>query len=272
LSDQQCSQIRQFVEKGGSILATFETSLYNEEGKLRSNFGLADLFAVSYDNAVEGPLKNSYLRLKADAQTKQFHPVLKGLEDSYRIINTVHQVKVKPEGSFSSPVTLIPTYPDLPMEDVFPRTPETDTRELYLREVGQGRVAYIPGDIDRTYWQVMNAVHGKLLANTIRWALNEVQLAEVKGPGVVDVAVWRQKNSMTVHMVNLTNPMMMKGNFREFIPVKAEVTISVPKNAKVTGVKLLMAGTKLQYEIKEGKIKLAVPEIADHEIIALDLA
>jgi hypothetical protein len=54
LSDQQCNQIRQFVEKGGSIVATFETSLYNEEGKPRSNFGLADLFAVSYDNAVEG--------------------------------------------------------------------------------------------------------------------------------------------------------------------------------------------------------------------------
>ena len=42
---------------------------------------------------------------------------------------------------------------------------------------------------------------------------------EVKGPGVLDVSVWRQQRSMTVHLVNLTNPMMMKGPFRELIPV-----------------------------------------------------
>ena len=40
----------------------------------------------------------------------------------------------------------------------------------------------------------------------------------VDGPGVLDVTVWKQKNSMTVHMVNLTNPMMMRPSFREMIP------------------------------------------------------
>ena len=40
-----------------------------------------------------------------------------------------------------------------------------------------------------------------------------------KGPGVLDVTVWRQRDSMTVHLVNLTNPMMMKGPLREIIPV-----------------------------------------------------
>ena len=38
---------------------------------------------------------------------------------------------------FPSPVTLVPTYPDLPMEDVYPRTGDTDTRELYLREMAK---------------------------------------------------------------------------------------------------------------------------------------
>jgi hypothetical protein len=38
-------------------------------------------------------MRNSYLRLKADTATNKFHPVLKGLEDAYRIINTVHRVK-----------------------------------------------------------------------------------------------------------------------------------------------------------------------------------
>ena len=151
LSDAQCDQLRKFVEKGGSLVATYETSLYDEEGKSRTDFGLSDLFGVSYSQGVEGPLQNSYLRLKSEAATSQFHPVLKGLEDAYRIINGTHRVKVIAKGEFPSPVTLVPTYPDLPMEDVYPRTEMTDTfGKLYLREIGKGRVAYYPGDIDRS--------------------------------------------------------------------------------------------------------------------------
>ncbi|MDB5248615.1 MAG: hypothetical protein JWQ40_3009 [Segetibacter sp.] len=272
LSDAQCDQLRKFVESGGSIVATFETSLYDQEGKARTNFGLSDLFGVSYDNGVEGPLRNSYLRLKADAGTKQFHPVVKGLEDAYKIVNTVHRVKVTPKGSFPSPVTLIPTYPDLPMEDVFARVPETDTRELYLREVGKGRIAYIPGDLDRSFWQMLSTDHSLLLRNTIRWALNEEPIVGVQSPGIIDVAVWNQKSSMTVHLVNLTNPMMMKGPFKELIPVDAQVRIKVPENKRVTGVSLLMSGTKPTFENKGGMITLNVPKILDHEIVALDLA
>jgi len=272
LSDAQCEQLRQFVNKGGSVVATFETSLYDEEGKPRSNFGLADLFGVTYDSEVEGPMRNSYLRLKSDPQTKQFHPVLEGLTDAYRIINTVHQVKVRPDGSFPSPVTLIPTYPDLPMEDVYPRNPETEIRELYLRTIGKGRVAYIPGDIDRSYWQILSSDHEKLLINTLQWALNEDPVAAVNGPGVMDVAVWRQKNSMTLHLVNLTNPFLMKGSFRELLPTQAEVSIKIPADKKVTAVQLLMSGIKPGYESKGGRIILKVPQILDHEIVALDFA
>ncbi|HMH24317.1 MAG TPA: alpha-amylase family protein [Puia sp.] len=272
LSDAQCEQLRQFVAGGGSVLATFETSLYNEEGKPRADFGLTDLFGVSFDKGVEGPMRNSYLRLKADAGTGQFHPVVKGLEDAYKIIGSVYSVKVRPQVDFPGPVTLIPTYPDLPMEDVYPRVVETGTRELYLREIGKGRVAYFPGDLDRSFWQMMSTDHSLLLRNTIRWALNEEPIASVEASGIVDVAVWRQKSSMTVHLVNLTNPMMMKGPFRELLPVKAQVSIGIPDNKKVTGVQLLMSGMKPAFENKGGRITLHVPEITDHEIVALDLA
>ncbi|QHT70732.1 hypothetical protein GXP67_30830 [Rhodocytophaga rosea] len=273
LSDAQCSQLRAFVENGGSIVATFETSLYNEEGKQRTDFGLKDLFGVSYDQQVEGPMRNSYLRLKSEAGSAKFHPVLTELEDAYRIINTIHQVQVKPLADFPSPVTLIPTYPDLPMEDVYLREPESTTRELYLREIGKGRTAYIPGDMERSFWQLMSADHGKLLANTIRWALQEAPVVEVKGSGIVDVTVWQQKQSMTVHLVNLTNPMMMKGPFRELIPIdKQQVSIQLPKGVQVKAVQLLVSGQKPAFKINEGKLTVIVPRIEDLEIVALDIA
>ena len=271
LSDQQCSQLRKFVENGGSLMATYETSLYNEEGKSRTDFGLSDLFGVSYSQSVEGPLQNSYLRLKADNSNSKFHPVLKGLEDAYRIINGTHQVNVTAKGNFPSPVTLVPSYPDLPMEDVYPRTGDTGIRELYLRELGAGRVAYFPGDIDRAFWQIMSPDHGKLLRNTIRWALNEEPMVSVTSPGVMDVTTWQQEKSMTVHLVNLTNPMMMKGPFRELIPVDAEVMIKLPTHRKVTNIKLLLREQKVTQTIENGFISISIPRIEDHEIIGIDL-
>jgi hypothetical protein len=271
LSIEQCDQLRNFVKCGGSIVATFETSLYDEKGRRRKDFGMADLFGVSYDKDVEGPMQNSYLRLKKDSLTNLFHPVLKDLEDAYRIINSIHRVKVTPQSSFPRPVTLIPTYPDLPMEDVYPRIPETDILELYLSDTGKGRIAYFPGDIDRSFWQIMCTDHGKLLRNTIRWALNEEPIVEVKGQGVIDVTVWRQESSMTVHLVNLTNPMMMKGPFRELIPVAARLSIKIQQGKKAKEVHLLLSEQKPSFEISEDRVIISVPQIFDHEIVGIDL-
>ena len=103
------------------------------------------------------------------------------------------------------------------MEMVWPRVQHTDSPQVYARQVGEGRVVYFPWDIDRSFWEILCIDHGRLLTNAVEWATNEERPATVTGPGVLDVTVWRQKESMTVHLVNLTNPMMMKGPIRELI-------------------------------------------------------
>lgn len=273
LSDAQCDQLRQFVHRGGSLLATFETSLYDEQAERRKDFGLSDLFGVRAAERVEGPMKNSYLRLTSDPATGRFHPILDGLQDAYRIINGIWRLEVTPQGDFPSPVTLIPSYPDLPMEHVYPRTAEPGPREVYLREQCDSRIAYIPWDIDRAFWEVMNADHAKLLKNIIRWTINEEPIVEVSGPGVLDVTAWRQKQSLTVHLVNLTNSMMMKGPFRELIPLgRQEVRLRVPDGVKPQEVRLLVGGSSAEHQIKDGIATVVVPSILDHEVIAVDLA
>ena len=104
LSNAQCDAIRAYVERGGSVLATFATSLHDEWGGRRANFGLADLFGVSFDGGIEGPLQNSYLSLDADPATGGRHPVLDGLDAAPRIINGAWRVKVKPTTAFPSPL------------------------------------------------------------------------------------------------------------------------------------------------------------------------
>jgi Hypothetical glycosyl hydrolase 6 len=272
LSDAQCRAIKDYVSRGGSLLATFSSSLYDEEGRRRRDFGLSDLFGVSFDGRVEGPMQNSYLSLDTDPATGARHSVLQGLEGTPRIINGVFRLAVRPTVDFPTPVTLIPTYPDLPMEDVYPRVGHTTTRELYLREIGKSRVVYIPWDIDRTLWDVMCVDHLRLLRNAIEWATNEPAPAIVQGPGLIDVTVWRQRDSMTVHLVNLTNPMMMKGPLREVIPIgPQQVSVRLPDGARPKKVQLLTAGKSVDVKMTGQVAMLTVPSIDVHEVVAIDL-
>ncbi len=262
LSNAQCDQLRKFVQNGGSLIATYETSLYDEWGSKRPDFGLANLFQAHFDGH-EGPMQNSYLNLAGP------HPLLKGLEDTPRIINGVNRVKTKP--SPGAPLTLVPSYPDLPMEEVYARVPKTEIPGVFLHEFGKGRVVYFPWDIDRTFWEVLDVDHGTLIRNAVQWATNEPVPVEVTGPGVLDVSIWTQKQSMTVHLVNLTNPMMMKGPVREIFPVGAQrVRIRIPAGRRIATARLLVAGKQIPLHRSEGFVECQIPGVSLHEVIALE--
>jgi hypothetical protein len=272
LSDRQCGQIRDFAARGAGVVATYETSLYDERGERRRDFGLADLFGASFTGEIDARMQNSYLRLETDPGTGKRHPILAGLEGAERIINGVSRVHTRATGDGHIPLTLIPSYPDLPMEEVFPRVPKTDIPEMHVRQAGRGRVVYFPWDIDRTFWEILAPDHGKLLRNAVDWAANEPRPVTVTGPGVLDLTVWRQKDSMTVHLVNLTNPMMMKGPVREFIPTPPQkVSVRLPGGSRAKDVQLLVSGVRPQVAEGNGVVSLTVASVVDHEVIAIDL-
>jgi hypothetical protein len=273
LSDEQCRLLRDFVGRGGGLVATYETSLYDERGGRRGDFGLAELFGVEFRGHTPGPMRNAYLRLEADPRTGRRHPLLDGLHEASRVIHGTWRLDVAPRADFPDrPLTLIPSYPDLPMEMVYPRMPSTDIAEVYLRKVGPGRVVYFPWDIDRIFWEILAVDHGILLRNAVRWATAEEPPVEVIGPGVLDVTAWRQAGSLTVHLVNLTNPMMMKGPFRELLPVGAQrVTVRLPEGMRARRVRLLVAGAEITVVQNGPRLSVTVPSVQDMEVVAVDL-
>lgn len=268
LSDAQCRQLTAFSAHGGSIVAAFETSLYDERGRARPDFGLANLLGARYTGRTERLIRNSYMRV--DAATR--HPVIAGLEDAGRIINTTQRVYAEPVANLDAlPLTQVPSYPDLPMEEVYPREPVTKVPDLYLRQRGNARVAYFPGDIGRTFWEILDGDHLTLLRNTIRWALDEPAIVKVEGPGFLDLAVWRQEQSMTLHMVNLTNPMMMKGPVRGLYPSgPQQVELRLPFGPPPRTVRLLTSRQQPKADFKDGVLKLTVPSFPLHEVVAID--
>lgn len=269
LSDEQCEQLRQFVERGGGLVATYDTSLYDEQGRPRDTFGLADLFGVDFVGR-EGPMQNAYISLEHGSGES---PLLRGLEDAERMVHGAFRLEVTPRAAFGKPaLTLVPSYPDLPMEEVYPRQIHTDIPEVYMRQVGLGRVVFFPWDIDRIFWEVLCVDHGKLLSNAVRWVTNEPPVIEVNGIGILDITVWRQKDSLTVHLVNLCNPMMMKGPVRELYPIgPLTVTLRPPADVTPRGARLLVAGDAIEMKNGPDGLTVTVPRVDCHEVVAIDL-
>lgn len=273
LSDAQAQQLRAFVQSGGSIVATYDTGLFREDGSPRKDFALADLFGARFTGRREQLMQNSYLQLETKAAPHS--PLLAGFDDTERIINGVSRVVVEPSAhDFAEvPITLIPTYPDLPMEKVYPRTGDTHESQLYLRQLASGgRVAYFPFDVDRTFNEVLTRDHLRLMRNTVEWCLHEQAPIESSGHGLVDVVAWHNADSVVVHIVNLTNPMTMKGPYRDFSAIGPQtITLRLPELKGAKSAKLLVAKQTIPVTQDGESTRIEVPGILDHEVVAIDL-
>jgi hypothetical protein len=120
---------------------------------------------------------------------------------------------------------------------------------------------------------VLHADHLALLVNAVTWAMEEEQPMTVRGPGLLDIAYWRQEKSLAAHLVNLSNPMMMKGPYREHIPAGPyTVSLVLPAGARVGRVRLLESGLTPKTRRQGGRLVVEVPRVTLHEVVAVDLA
>jgi hypothetical protein len=266
LSEKQCAALTAFVRKGGRVVATGETSLGDEVGRQRANFALAELFGCDFTGAIDTAVRNSYFTPRGP------HPLVKGLEDAPRVIGTSERIHVTPRDRGLQPLTLVPSYPDLPMERDYTLTPETDIPAVFCRSFGKGRVVYFPSNIDATFWDILVGDHLALLANAVSWAADEQAPLAVTGPGLIDVAYWRQEHSLAAHLVNLTNPMALKGPFREIVPMGPyEVRLRLPSGVTPRAVHLLEAATPADWRRDGDTLVVSVPRVALHEVVAVEV-
>jgi hypothetical protein len=210
--------------------------------------------------------QNAYLRPSGAA-----HPLMDGFEGMRRTIHGAARVELKETAKDGCPLLTVPSYPDLPMEEVYVREGSAEYPAVFLREAGKGRVAYFPFDLDRTFWEVLHPDHGRLIANAVRWVSRDRWQVKVAGQGVVDLALWKQERSITLHIVNLTNPMMMRAPFREIIPVSGQQVTLDLGGQKPKAVRLLVSGVAAKWAMKGTLLEMATPPIGLHEVVAIDL-
>ena len=262
LSDSQCQAIRAYVARGGSVVAAHETSLRDDAGKLRSDFGLGDVFGARLVAGPRGVVKNNYIALNGD------HPVNAGYDGARRIMGGTRLIAVEPRGHVATPFLFVPDFPDLPMEEVYARKDPEGAAAIARVTGSGGRVVYFPWNIGEIFWEVMTVDHGRLIGNAIRWTLGKSPQVIVEGRGVIDMALRADTNGQALTMFNLTNPMMLKGPVRENYPIGPQkVSIELPSGKTVRDVRLLVDGRAPPFTVENGRVAVEIPGIERLEVV-----
>jgi hypothetical protein len=266
LSDKQCQQIRDYVQRGGSIMASFETGLYDENLKRREDFGLGDVLGISKAGEIVGSNGNSYY-----GRIERKHAVLDGFADTNWIAGAQNRVPLKPVQD--AVLTVVPGFVRYPPELAYPPTPHTEEPAVVLRETGGSRTAYFPGDVERTYWITGHGDLQRLLLNTIRWVTHGESVVEVQGDGFVEMFAWETGPGYAVHLLNYTNPNAHHGWMQATYALGPQtVSMKLPAGVKVKSVELLQAGRSVTFSAEGGVLHFTIPRVEDYEVAAITVA
>ena len=270
LSDGQCQQIRDFATSGGSVLATFETSLYDEWGKTRDDFGLSDLFGLKKRKDAQREGGIFYCKIVRP------HEAFGEFGQTTRLPGGEYRVPLEP---VEDPVLLnVPPYPQGIPEMVYAHNrselpyPEDIGEEpgLVLRESGSSRRAYFSGDIGRCIWRYGNTDLRDLFVNVTRWLLRGRWPVSIEGEGVVEHFAWKTTAGYAVHILNYTNPHMTRSDMDAVIPIGSQkIRIELPEQNRILGVDLLRSGAKIAFSQKGNIVEFVLSELLDYEVAAI---
>ena len=262
LSDRNCEAIRNYVNGGGSLLGTFETSRYDEWGNLRPDFQLADTFGAHVAGEVIGPHGNSYARIEKP------HPVVDDFKGTALLPGAENRVPIRAE---SSPLVLsiVPAYPAFPPEMVYARTPHTSEPAAVFRETGKSRIAYFAGDVDRTCWRSGDEDFSRLLQNAVNWVRGPDPVVSVKGAGLIETFAWETEPGYALHILNYTNPNATHGYIRRAYPLGPQQVRFRTDGRPIKSARALRSGTPVTFQQQDGIVSFEVPAIGDYEIVAL---
>ena len=271
LSDRQCRQIKDYVQSGGSIMASFETSLYDENLNQRADFGLADLLGIHKAADVIGTNGNPYYARIETPDAAPPHPIVGGFTNTRWLPGAQNRIPLKP---VHNPVlTVVPGFVRYPPELAYPPVPHTDEPAVVLGESGSSRTAYFPGDIERTYWLTGHGDLLRLLHNTIRWITNDERVVHIEGDGFIEMFCWETAPGYAVHLLNYTNPNAHHGWMHSTYPLGPQtIRMKLPQNVRVKSVEILQAGRNLPFHLESQMLQFTIPRVDDYEVAAITVA
>jgi hypothetical protein len=264
--------IRDYVNHGGGLLATFETSLYYADGTRRPDVDFADLFGATWLSSV--PVGPSRIAFAGPAHPVTDDPAMRALMGGHGMTTYWGRyARVRP-----APGTAIPL---AGIDAAHEQDPANrDWMPALFHEWGKGRVAYFPAAIDAAYYDAGYPYERMLLANAVRWAAGSPPPVEVRAPMCVLANALKQEDGRTrrtiVHLLNDVNSTMGHGSASDKRFAIREETVPI------SGVKVLFRGQRptraflvpgrkpLQLTKAPGGWEVTVPALALHAAVVAE--
>ncbi len=259
MSRAVAERLRRWVRDGGSLLATFETSLYDEFGARRADFALGDVFGVEDRKRIVGPTRWDFMKSPAPAA-----PLLEGLGREL-LPSTHYHLRVAPKGGQA---LLAFTRPLAGRYDGIPEV--SDDPALVVNRFGRGRAAYFAGDLGNAIQGFHLGEHLRLTANIAeQWAPPVVRLRGA--PASLELVVRSQENGRRwlIHLVNFTGEMTRP--IQRVMPL-AGLEVSVARDAPARRVRALVSGKDLKFRRREGRLEFEAPAMAEYEVLLIEWA
>jgi hypothetical protein len=293
LSDSQVSVIREFVQNGGGLVATCETSLFDELGHPRPNFALADLFGVDYQGRPKAPTQHTALDVNfaivvddkywanrqgtAEMRWGAGDILTSELIADARLQRTTNGV----QASFKGPLVRMSDArpPMLRAMIMFPEGKDP-IPAVVMGIQGKGRVVYMAAGFDAANYSYGYPYERIIFSQAIKWAAGTPPLIGVDAPMCIQSTVFRQKDAagerLVIHLFNGINTTSDHGSPEADVPLREE---AVPVGGiKLQFRQLLPKRLHLEPEgvdltpIQQGDaIEVILPPLAIHSMVVAEL-
>jgi hypothetical protein len=249
MSDRTAGRLKAYVERGGNLFATFETSLYDDTGIRRQDFALAALFGVSDDKRIVGPTRWDFMKPVSS------HWLLEGAAREL-MPSSIYHVRVKPNGAE------IPLRFTVPLKGRYDGVPPlSPDPAVAVKRTGRGTAVYAAGDFGSTVATFHLPEYLTMVANlTRRLAPPPVRVDNI--PGSVEV-VWRSQQNgrrKLLHLVNFTGEMTRP--MTRVLPL-TNVRVQAPAATKAYTLVRPQA-----LPIQDGAV--VVPRVDEYEVVVFE--
>jgi len=255
VSDKATDALRGFVKGGGCLLSTFAATLYDELGKPRKDFALADVFGVSYTGDIIDPAKYDYIT---------------ATEEGSNILGTMQEVLPAPPSALavrpSSAQILLRMHEHLESR-YRPMPAPIEFPAMTVNEYGKGKAYYVAGNVGEFFWTHRLPEHFRWLTAPVK---KEVpQLVELlDAPQTIDLTLRRKgTDQLLIHLINFSGNMQRP--ITEIAPVTGLILqVRVPRVRSATA---LIARKDLRCETTEDGVKIRLPRLDTYEVLLCEL-
>lgn len=216
MSEKEMELLKNYVHEGGKLMATYETSLYDADGKARKDYGLAELFGVNYLGTKANTRLDNYQYI-----VQRTHPLVAAdSPDTVFLFNAGYTLHSKPMPGVQVICALQPTIQNQPPDKSWVSKLSSEFPTVVENNYGKGRVLYYANQPDTLTHTNGHQDVRNLLLRGIRYLAGTTIPIETTAPSSVHTGLTKSLLKQGEYILSLVNTTSGTARpVRELLPV-----------------------------------------------------